>query len=237
MLVSDYMNMMKPYHETEYVRRWTWMGIPILQLPTDMFMIQELVHKVKPTFIIETGIAKGGSAAFYSDLLYSIPACRCSRVLAIDIKVSSVAKYNLYRYRSLRGLSDDDEGRVSLFESDSTSPKLLRRLTKIVSSPVMFYPNKVLIVLDSNHTHDHVLKELIMYSPLVSVGSYLIVMDTSVEWLDKKYIGDRPWGKGNSPWSAVQEFMKDNDEFIVDKEVEEKVMITSAPGGWLRRVK
>jgi cephalosporin hydroxylase len=223
------------YHEqlarTNYVKNFCWAGVPILQLPTDLMVMQELIDKIKPQYIIECGVAFGGMTAFYSDMLHSTGACFNSRVIAIDKKFHSHTKDSLFYYRSLRGLSRWAEGKVSMFESDSISPKLHRRISKMVKG------QRVLVSLDSNHTHDHVLQELRLYSPLVSVGSYIVVFDTAIETFAHLIEKDRPWGKGNNPWTAVQTFMEGNEEFIVDREVEQRAGLTAAPGGWLRRIK
>ena len=205
----------------DLVRAFTWMGQPILQLPTDMFAIQELIWKIQPDFIIETGIAHGGSTLFYSTILHAIGK---GKLIAIDIDVRPHNRYKIVGHPTA--------GRIILIEDDSASPRCHAK----VMSHVKHWKNNM-VILDSNHTHDHVILELDLYSPLVSVGSYIIVMDTSVEFVDPKYIGDRPWGKGDSPYTAVQEFLKDNDEFVADKEIEDRILLTSAPGGWLRRIK
>jgi cephalosporin hydroxylase len=202
---------------TNFVKNFTYCGIPILQYPTDLMVMQELIWQIKPDCIIETGIAFGGMTKFYSDMLGRVAGI----LIAIDIEIREHAK------KVLCGLDVFD------FEGSSIDEKIFEEVRRIVR-----LDEKVLISLDSNHTHDHVLQELKLYSPLVSVGSYIVVFDTAIEFyghLDKNQ--DRPWGKGNNPYSAVQEFMKDNDEFIVDKEVEQRALITSAPGGFLRRIK
>ena len=205
----------------EMVRAFTWMGQPIIQLPTDMFAIQELIWKIRPDFIIETGVAHGGSTLFYSTILHAIGK---GKVIAIDIDIRVDNRHKIVGHPTA--------GRIILIEDDSASSKCYTRVMMRVKDR-----KNNMVILDSNHTHDHVLKELKLYAPLVSVGSYIIVMDTSVEFVDPKYIGDRPWGKGDSPYTAVQEFLKDNDEFVADKEIEDRILLTSAPGGWLRRIK
>jgi cephalosporin hydroxylase len=217
---------------TNYSKNWTWMGIPIIQCPSDLMVMQEIIWKVKPQYIIECGVAFGGMTAFYACILKVTGGCFDSRVLAIDKEFRNHTLDNLYHYRSTWNLGSEwNEGKVSMFKSDSISPKLHRRLRKIIQPT-----DRVLVSLDSNHSHAHVLQELRLYSPLVSVGSYIVAWDTAIEFvapLEK----NRPWGKGNNPWTAVQEFMKGNEEFVVDREVEARAGLTAAPGGWLRRIK
>jgi len=209
---------------TNYVKNFTYMGIPILQYPTDLMVMQELIFRVAPNYIIETGIAFGGMTKFYSHMQKFIGY---GEVISIDIEIRKHARYVMM----------DESEFVTAIEGSSVSDATIEKVNKIISRNA-FGKNSVIVSLDSNHTHNHVLQELKLYSPLVSVGSYIVVFDTSIEFyghLDKNQ--DRPWGKGNNPYSAVQEFMKDNDEFVVDKEIEQRALITSAPGGWLRRIK
>jgi len=204
---------------TNYVKNFTYKGVPIMQLPTDLMAMQELIWQIKPDYIIETGIAFGGMTKFYSDMLKPF---RGSTVISIDIDVRKHAEAVL-----------DELENVHTIRLSSLSD----RMPDILS---VFFDEKytTLVSLDSNHTHDHVLQELKLYAPLVSLNSYIVVFDTSVEFMNQNYIPkDRPWGKGNSPWTAVQEFLKGNDEFVADKDIENRIVLTSAPGGWLKRVK
>jgi cephalosporin hydroxylase len=207
-------------HETQYVKNWSWMGVPILQLPTDMMAMQELIWKIQPDVIIETGVAFGGSLLFYASILEKV------RIIGIDIDMRKHTREILQTHPL--------SGKITWIEGSSTDPETTGKVAALLTD---MQPNGILVVLDSNHTHDHVLQELRLYSPLVSVGSYIVVFDTSIEWLDPKYIGDRPWGRGNSPYTAVQEFMKGNEEFVVDSDIEDRILLTSAVGGWLKRIK
>jgi cephalosporin hydroxylase len=205
---------------TNYVKNYTWRGVPTLQYPTDLMVMQELIWKLRPDYIIETGIAFGGMTRFYSDM----QSPRLGAVISIDVDIRLHAKVVLVEL--------DNVFPVQASSTAPTTPKRVKDLMGEDDDAV------VLVTLDSNHTHDHVLQELKLYSPMVSVGSYIVVFDTAIQFyghLDKNQ--DRPWGKGNNPWAAVQAFMKGNDEFVVDKEIEQRAVITSAPGGWLRRVK
>lgn len=215
------------YHFTEhlvrsnYTKNFTWMGIPILQYPTDLMVMQELIWKIKPDYIIETGVAFGGMLVFYASILESIGK---GKVLGIDIDPRD-SNMRVLEKHPLRN-------RIWITKGSSVDKHVIEAVRDFVRD------GKVLVSLDSLHTHAHVLQELRLYAPLVSMGSYIIVFDTAIEFyghLDKNQ--DRPWGVGNNPATAVTEFMKNNDEFIVDRKVEQRVLITGAPGGWLRRVR
>ncbi len=213
---------------TNYTKNFTWMGIPILQYPSDLMVMQELIFKIKPDVIIETGIAFGGMTRFYADMLDLIhPFSIYAKVIAIDIDI---------RKHTRDVLGDDD--RVDLIEGSSISPKVI---AKVRESIAVYPDDTVLVSLDSNHTHAHVLREIELYAPLVTVGSYVIVFDTAIEMygnLDKNK-DHRPWGPGNSPYTAVQEFLGTDlgKCFEVDREIEARALITAAIGGFLRRIK
>jgi cephalosporin hydroxylase len=210
--------------KTNFIKNFTWMGVPILQYPTDLMIMQEIIWRVKPHYIIETGVAFGGMLMFYRTVSDAI-------VVGIDIDIRPHAHKALRDY--LYEESDlNTEERIRLIEGSSVDVGTLKQIEYIKNH------HPVLVSLDSNHTHEHVLQELRLYSPLVSVGSYIVVFDTAIEFfghLDKNQ--DRPWKPGNSPYTAVQEFLKENDNFVVDKEIEQRAIVTSAPGGWLRRIK
>jgi len=209
--------------KTNYVKNFTWLGVPIIQYPTDMFTIAELLWRVKPDVVIETGVAFGGSLLFYASVLEAIGD---GEVIGIEIdpredNIRRLKSYDLFKKRV-------NVVKASSIEWWDVEPWLYQYLSGY---------RTIFVILDSHHTHEHVLKELEIYAPLVSKDSYIVVMDTAIQFyghLDKNQ--DRPWGVGNNPWKAVQEFMYDNDEFVVDKEIEQQALITSAPGGWLRRV-
>lgn len=205
---------------TNYQKNFTWMGIPILQYPTDLIVMQELLWEIKPDLIIETGMAFGGMLLFYASILEAIGN---GKVLGIEIaprehNIKSLQSHPLWH-------------RIDIFEMSSTDNIVLELIKR------NYKYAKILISLDSLHTHDHVLQELKLYSPLVSLGSYIVVFDGTIEEYGHLMPQDRPWGKGNNPYTAVQEFMKDNDEFIVDVDVEARAGITAAKSGWLKRVK
>lgn len=204
-----------------YTYNFNWMGRPIIQLPQDMIAMQEIIWEVKPDLIIETGIAHGGSLIFYSSMLELIGN---GEILGIDIDIREHNKVEIEKHPMYK--------RITMFEGSSVSEEMAARVHEFAKNK-----KKILLILDSNHTHEHVLKELELYSSLVTKDSYLIVFDTGIEDMEEDTYTDRPWGKGNNPKTAVWEFLKTNDSFVIDKEFESKLLLTVAPDGYLRRVK
>jgi cephalosporin hydroxylase len=203
----------------KYTYNFTWMGMPIIQFPQDIIALQEIIWEVKPDVIIETGIARGGSVIFYSSLQRLIG--NEGIVIGVDVDI---------RPHNRKEIEDHPfSDTIHLIEGDSTSMKVLNQVKDLISDR-----KSVLIILDSNHTHEHVLKELELYSPFVTEGSYLVVLDTIVEDMPDHFFEDRPWKSGNSPKSAVRQFLQQNKRFIVDKNIEDKLLITVAPEGYLK---
>lgn len=205
---------------TRYTYNFSWLGRPIIQYPQDMIAMQEIIWDVKPDLIIETGIAHGGSLIYYASLLELIGH---GEVLGIDIEIRPHNRAAIEAHPMVK--------RIRMLEGSSTAPDIVEQVRKAAEG------KRTLVVLDSNHTHEHVLAELEAYAPLVSVGSYCVVMDTVVEDMPEDCFPDRPWGKGNNPKTAVWEFLKAHPEFEIDKSIEHKLLITVAPDGYLRRVK
>ena len=209
---------------SNYVKSFTWMGVPIMQYPGDLVIMQELLWLTKPDYIIETGVAFGGGLVFYATILEAIG--KRGQVLGIDIDP---------REHNMRILESHPlRRRISVVKGSSIDKNIIEAAKNFCSD------GKVMVVLDSCHSCAHVLEELRLYAPLVSVGSYCVVMDTAIEFhghLDKNQ--DRPWGKNNNPWTATQEFLKTEmgQNFVVDKEIEQRALITGAPDGWLKRIK
>lgn len=207
---------------TNYVSNFSWLGRPVIQIPQDLFAIQEIIWKIRPDFIIETGVARGGSLIFYASMLELIGK---GKVIGIEIDLREHNRLEIEQHPLYH--------RTVLIEGSSVSQNAVDQVREITTGA-----KSVLVSLDSNHTHDHVLKELELYTPFVSVGSYCVVFDTVVEDLARKFpMVDRPWGPGNNPKTAVWEFLKTNDRFVIDKDIETKILITAAPDGYLRRVK
>ncbi|KKP40277.1 MAG: cephalosporin hydroxylase [Candidatus Peregrinibacteria bacterium GW2011_GWC2_33_13] len=204
-----------------YTYNFNWMGRPIIQLPEDIMAMQELIWEIKPDLIIETGIAHGGSLIFYSSMLELIGN---GEVLGIDIDIRQHNKVEIEKHPMFK--------RITMFEGSSISEEMAARVHEFSKGK-----EKILLVLDSNHTHEHVLKELELYSSLVSRDSYLVVFDTGIEDTAENSYPDRPWGKGNNPKTAVWEFLKTNDRFVIDKEFESKLLFTVSPDGYLKCVK
>ena len=206
----------------KYSYNFIWLGRPIIQYPQDMIAMQEIIWQVKPDLIIETGIAHGGSLIFYASLLELIG--NNGKVLGIDIDIREHNKEEVEKHPLFK--------RIILIEGSSIDPKVIEKVKKQASKA-----RKAVVVLDSNHTHEHVLKEMQLYSTFVKIGSYLVVFDTIIEDLPEKLFSDRPWGKGNNPRTAVNEFMKTNHDFEVDKNIEDKILISVAPNGYLKRIR
>jgi len=208
--------------KNKYSYNFRWLGRPIIQHPQDIVALQEIIWDIKPDLIVETGIAHGGSLILSASILELIG--EKGRVIGIDIDIRKHNRSEIGRHPMMK--------RISMIERSSTDPKVVAQVKKLAKGK-----KRVLVYLDSHHSHDHVLKELELYSPLVSKGSYIIVFDTIAEYLPKGIIVNRPWGKGNNPKTAVDEFLRTHKNFIADKEIENKLLITCAPGGYLKRIR
>ncbi|MHA1185413.1 MAG: cephalosporin hydroxylase family protein [Candidatus Heimdallarchaeota archaeon] len=205
-----------------YSYNFSWMGRPIIQFPQDMIAMQEIIWDLKPDLIIETGIAHGGSLIFYASLLELIGGK--GEILGIDIDIRAhnrklIEEHPMYK-------------RISMIEGDSIGKETLEQVSKFAENK-----EKVLVILDSHHVHDHVLKELELYSPFVTKGSYIVVFDTVVEDMPDELFEHRPWCQGDNPKTAVIEFLKNNKDFEIDRDIENKILITVAPSGYLRKIK
>ncbi|NGX57102.1 MAG: Rhamnosyl O-methyltransferase [Candidatus Anoxychlamydiales bacterium] len=207
--------------KTKYTYNFRWFGLPIIQFPQDIIAMQEIIYKVKPDLIIETGIARGGSLIFYASMLEILGK---GTVLGIDIDIREHNRKALEKHFLFK--------RIKMFEGSSTDLNIFEQVKKIASNN-----NKILVALDSNHTHSHVLKELELYSSLVSKDSYLVVFDTSIEDVPDDMFPNRPWDKKNNPKTALKEFLSKNDRFIIDKTFEEKLLITANIDGYLKCIK
>jgi cephalosporin hydroxylase len=205
----------------KYSYNFTWLGRPIIQFPQDIIAMQEIIWQVKPDLIIETGIAHGGSLIFYASILELIGGN--GEVLGIDIDIREHNQVEIEKHPMYK--------RIDMIEGSSIDEKIAEQVYDFAKGR-----KRVMVFLDSMHTHDHVLKELKLYSPLVTKGSYLVVFDTVIEDMPEDFFPDRPWGKGNNPKTAVWEFLKTTDRFEIDKEIENKLLITVAPDGFLKRV-
>jgi cephalosporin hydroxylase len=205
-----------------YSYNFSWLGRPIIQHPTDMLAIQEIIWRVRPDLIIETGIAHGGSLIFSASILELLG--ENGIVVGVDIDIRAHNRAEIERHPLSK--------RLTLLEGSSTSEEILSQVKRIAQGR-----KRVMVILDSNHTHAHVAQELELYSPLVTKGSYLVALDTVIEDVDEETFPNRPWGKGNNPKTAVWEFLRGNDRFVIDQDIEAKLLITVAPDGYLKCVK
>lgn len=207
----------------EYSYHFTWCGLPIIQFPQDIVALQEIIWEVKPDLIIETGVARGGSLIFSASMMQLLGGN--GHVLGIDIEIRPHNRTEIEEHPFTK--------RITLLEGSSVDTEILGKVKEFVKP----YKN-VLVLLDSNHTHDHVLQELNAYADLVSIGSYCIVYDTVIEDMeDNHWVGKRPWSKGNNPKTAVWEFLKKNSNFEPDLNIDNKLLISVAPHGYLKRLK
>jgi cephalosporin hydroxylase len=205
-----------------YSYNFSWMGVPIIQHPEDIVIVQELLWETKPDLVIETGIAFGGSLLLSAGVLRLLDGER--EVLGVDVDIREHTRAMLASHPLAKA--------VSTIEGDSTAPEVVAAVAKVCQRH-----ERVLVILDSNHTCEHVAAELTAYGPFVSPGSYLIVMDTVIAELPADYFADRPWDPANSPLAAVQQFLQTHDEFRVASEVNDRLLASSAPGGYLIRAR
>ncbi|MBV7568656.1 cephalosporin hydroxylase family protein [Pseudomonas sp. PDM27] len=204
----------------KYTYNFSWMGRPIIQFPQDMLAMQEIIWSLRPDIIVETGIAHGGSLVFYASMLELIGH---GEVLGIDIDIRQHNREAIEAHPMSK--------RIQMIQGSSIDPAIVDQVRQRVEG------KKVLVVLDSNHTHEHVLEELRAYAPMTSVGSYCVVMDTVVEDMPEDAFPNRPWGKGDNPKTAVWAYLKENRDFEIDQAIHSKLLITVAPDGYLRRVR
>ncbi len=216
-----------------YSYNYSWLGRPVIQYPQDMMAMQEIIWKVKPDLIIETGIAHGGSLIFSASMLALLDVCDAGtgiaattlrrKVLGIDIDIRPHNRAAIEAHPMA--------SRIQMIQGSSIAPEILEQVKQVAADY-----QRVLVCLDSNHTHDHVLAELKAYAPLTTRDSYCVVFDTIVEDLPAELAFDRPWGHGNNPKTAVWEYLKAHHEFEIDKSIQHKLLITVAPDGFLKRV-
>jgi cephalosporin hydroxylase len=205
-----------------WIHQSTWMGEPLLNLPQDMFALQEIIWRTRPEFIIEVGVAWGGGMLFEAMLLEVLGG---QKVIGIDIFIPADLRQRLSNHGKL-------SERLVLIEGSSTSEDTLSQVRALVGGS-----RKVLVILDSNHTHEHVLNELRAYAPFIEKGQYLICGDTIVEYMPEQTHVSRPWGRGNNPATAVKEFLSETDRFLVDKQIDQRLLLSCHPGGYLQAVK
>lgn len=228
---------MRSSFNPKYSYNFAWLGRPIIQYPQDMSAMQELIWQIKPDLIIETGIAHGGSLIFSASMLALLDMCEAiesgqtfdpktshRKVLGIDIDIRAHNRAAIDTHPMA--------SRIQMIQGSSIAPEVIKQVHQVAASY-----QRILVCLDSNHTHDHVLAELQAYAPLTSKNSYCVVFDTIVEDMPTDMFPDRPWGPGNNPKTAVWEYLKTHPEFEIDKSIQHKLLITVAPDGYLKRVR
>lgn len=210
-------------NKAQYSYNFSWMGRPVIQYPQDMMAMQEIIWNLKPDLIIETGIAHGGSLIYYASLLELIGH---GEVLGIDIDIRKHNRDEIENHPMFK--------RIKMIQGSSIDPAIVAEVASHTIDK-----KQILVLLDSNHTHEHVLAELEMYSPFVSMNSYIIVYDTIVENLPENYLPGhaRPWGIGDNPMTAMHTFLENNPQFEIDKSINNKLLISVAPDGYLKRIK
>lgn len=221
----------------KYSYNFSWLGRPVIQYPQDMVAVQELIWSVRPDLIIETGIAHGGSLILSASLLAMLELCDATeagttldpskptrKVLGIDIDIREHNRTAIEAHPLAN--------RIEMIQGSSIAPEVVERVRGVAAGH-----QTVMVFLDSNHTHEHVLEELKAYAPLTSVGSYCVAFDTVVEDVPAELSGDRPWAPGNNPKTAVASYLESDSRFELDRAVENKLQITVAPGGYLRRLR
>jgi cephalosporin hydroxylase len=211
------LDLVTPYR---YAYNWTWMGRPAIQFPQDLIAMQEIIWRTRPDVVVETGIAHGGSSVFFASMLSLLGGER--QVIGIDIDI---------RAHNRKAIEEHPmASRIRMVEGSSIDVTVAQHVHALVAG------RRAMVVLDSNHTADHVAAELELYTPLVRTGCFTIVMDTTVELSDPTTIVNRPWGPGNSPMTAVMAFLEKNRRFVVDDEYDAKLLFTVAPRGYLRAI-
>jgi cephalosporin hydroxylase len=220
---------------SQYSYNFFWLGRPIIQYPQDMIAMQELVWRVRPDLIVETGIAHGGSLVLSASLLSLLDLCDATergevldpakpkrRVVGVDIDIRSHNRAAIEAHPMAR--------RIAMVQGSSIDPSIVGQVHDLVGDA-----KRILVCLDSNHTHEHVLAELDAYGPMVSVDSYCVVFDTVVAELPASMFPDRPWGPDNNPKTAVHAWLPRHPEFEIDNTIDQKLMISVAPDGYLKR--
>ncbi|MEQ8267811.1 MAG: cephalosporin hydroxylase family protein [Parvibaculum sp.] len=210
-----------------YTYNFSWLGRPVIQYPQDIVAMQEIIWSTQPDLIIETGIAHGGSLIFSASMLELNAACggkKDARVLGIDIDIRAHNRSAIEAHPLAR--------RIDMIQGSSIAPDVIEKVQKAAAGK-----ESVLVILDSNHTHDHVLAELNAYAQLVTPGNYCLVFDTLIEDMPADMFQDRPWGPGDNPKTAVWEYLKTHSEFEIDRSIPNKLLITVGPDGYLKRTR
>ncbi len=209
-------------HDYSYL--WTWMGIPIIQLPADVLATQEVIWKTKPDIIIETGVARGGSVLFMASIVEMMGN---GQVIGVDIDIRTHNRESIEAHPMSK--------RVTLIEGGSVDKDVLEKVRAEIPDGA-----RVMVVLDSDHSRDHVLAECRAYGPMVTKDCYLVVADTLVGHVNEENAPknrSQLWYKGNDPLTATNDFLEEQDRFQVDAVTNGKLVLSSSPGGYLLCVK
>jgi cephalosporin hydroxylase len=208
-----------------YSYNFSWLGRPIIQYPQDIIAMQEIIWNVQPEIIVETGIAHGGSLIFYASMLELVALCTGSEglVLGVDVEIRSHNRQAIEAHPLSR--------RIQMIEGSSVAAETIAKVRALAKDK-----RRVLVCLDSNHTHQHVLEELNAYASLVTKDSYCVVFDTLIEDMPKELYPDRPWGPGDNPKTAVHAYLRQHPEFQIESEIHEKLLITVSADGFLKRI-
>ena len=217
-------NWLKESAKYKHTYMFTWLGVPIIQLPQDIVAMQEIIWETKPDLIIETGIARGGSVIFYSSMLELLG--NNGKVIGIDIDIRAHNRQTIESHPMSKN--------IHLIEGSSTSSEVLRTVDEFIKQN---NSKNIMVVLDSDHTKDHVLEELRCFSSYVKKGSYIVVFDTTIEDMPEDFFKDRHWGKNDNPKAAVHAFLTENDRFEIDKRIDHKLLISVSLDGYLKCVK
>lgn len=201
--------------------QWSWLGVPVIQMPPDIVVLQEIIWETRPQVVIETGIARGGSLVLSASILELIGD---GHVLGIDIDIRPHNREAITSHPLAH--------RIRMVEGSSLADDVLAEARRAAGGV-----ERVMVILDSNHTHEHVLAELRAYAPLVSVGQFLVVADTFIEDIPPQEHRPRPWGPGNNPATALRAWLDKRDDFEPDAFVNAKLLVTASPGGYLRRIR
>jgi len=213
--------------KSQYIYNFSWLGRPIIQTPQDLIALQEIIFKVKPDLIIDVGVARGGSLIYFASILELVAIYggnKQAKVLGVEIDLKDHNRQAIF--------ASPLSAKIKIIDGSSIDPSVVNLIQDEVSKV-----KTVLVCLDSLHTHKHVFSELMAYSNFVSLGSYCIVFDTSIEGQKDELFSDRPWKSGDSPGSAVEEFLKRNKDFLVDEQIDGQLVITMNKRGYLKRVK
>lgn len=202
-----------------YSYNFRWLGLPIIQYPADIVAMQEVIWQMRPQVIVETGVARGGSLVFYASMLQLLG--QDGVVVGVEVALTDENRKAIETHPLA--------GRIRLVDGSSVADETVAQVKRTVGAAA-----PVLVILDSLHTHDHVLQELRAYAPLVRRGSYLVVFDTLIENLPAEVIGDRPWGKGDNPKTAVQAFLKETNRFEIDRSFDDRLLLSVCSTGFLR---